>query len=114
MISLKKNTDFKRVYESGSSRGSRAVVVYAARNGLTASRLGISVSKRVGNSVVRHRIKRLVREYFRLHEEEITQGYDFVAVGRPAAKGMDFREVSASCEKCLKAHGVLSVGTKTE
>ena len=68
MESLKKNDDFRLVYRSGKSCANRYLVMYAKPNDLGTSRIGISVSKKVGNSVVRHRIKRLVKESYRLHE----------------------------------------------
>ena len=63
--SLKKNTQFQTVYSSGKSYGNKLFVMYVLKNGTEGNRLGISVSKKVGNSVVRHRVKRLVRENYR-------------------------------------------------
>ena len=66
--SLKKNTDFRRVYNKGSSHSNNLLVMYVLPNNKEENRLGISVSKKVGNSVVRHRVARLVRESYRLNE----------------------------------------------
>jgi len=66
--SLKKNQQFRAVYEKGTSCASRYLVVYKLENGLKRNRLGISVSKKVGNSVVRHHLARLIRENYRLSE----------------------------------------------
>ena len=60
--SLKKNKDFQIVYRTGNSLANRSLVMYKKENGLGKNRLGISVSKKVGNSVVRHHLTRLVRE----------------------------------------------------
>ena len=67
--SLKKNRDFQQVYKRGTSKANRYLVMYVLPNQHMKNRLGISVSKKVGNSVVRHRITRLVRESYRLNED---------------------------------------------
>ena len=63
--SLKKNQDFQSVYRNGKSYANRLLVMYVLENNLDKNRLGISVSKKVGNSVVRHHVTRLVRESYR-------------------------------------------------
>ncbi len=70
------------------------MVVYVARNGLSGSRLGLSVGKRVGGAVVRYRIKRLIREAFRLSQHELPAGLDIICVARtpPAATMEDYRD----------------------
>ena len=68
--SLKKNHDFQKVYKNGTSKGNRYLVMYVLKNQYMKNRLGISVSKKVGNSVVRHRLTRLIRESYRLNEEK--------------------------------------------
>ena len=67
--SLKKNIDFRTVYRHGLSYVDRYLVMYIMDNKTEKNRLGISVSKKVGNSVVRHRLTRLIRESYRLNEE---------------------------------------------
>lgn len=74
--SLKKNRDFKFVYQHGKSYANRYLVMYVLGNGSDQNRLGISVSKKVGNSVIRHHITRLIRESYRLHEEGFNSGLD--------------------------------------
>ena len=93
---LKKNGDFLLVYRQGLKRSDSRLVLYVRKNGLDKSRIGISVSKKVGNSVVRHRIKRLVYEAYRLNETSFFRGYDFVVIGRAAAKGASFSDIRAS------------------
>ena len=68
--SLKKNRDFQTVYHQGKSQANKYLIMYALQNAGTRNRLGISVSKKVGNSVVRHHLTRLVRESYRLNEEQ--------------------------------------------
>ncbi len=93
-ISLKKNADFGRVYRQGRSYGNRVLVMYVLERGQDpGGRVGISVSKKVGNSVVRHRVKRLIRECFRTHPEGWKDGCDIVVVARKEAKDKDFHSI---------------------
>ena len=94
--SLKKNTDFRQVYRSGKSKADRLLVLYVLENKTKRNRLGISVSKKVGNSVVRHRIKRLVKESYRLNEDRFLFGWDIVFVVRVAAGSADYHQIESS------------------
>ena len=67
--SLKKNKDFQNVYKHGISYANKYLVMYVLDNKTSQNRLGISVSKKVGNSIVRHRLTRLIRESYRLQED---------------------------------------------
>lgn len=91
--SLKKNRDFQQVYRRGTSAVSRQFVMYVLENGTERNRLGISVSKKVGNSVVRHRVTRLVREGYRLQERCFTRGKDIVVLARASAAQCTQEEV---------------------
>jgi ribonuclease P protein component len=93
--SLKKNRDFQVVYKNGTSKANRYLVIYVRKNEYNQNRLGISVSKKVGNSVVRHRITRLIREIYRLNEKKFKRGLDLVVIARPSAKGLTFAELEA-------------------
>ncbi len=92
---LKKREEFRKIYQQGRSLASRYSVLYYLDNKDINSKVGISVSKKVGNSVVRHRIKRLYKEAFRLNYKNIKKGYDFVIIGRKNAINLNFHE----CEK---------------
>ena len=94
--SLKKNSDFQRVYRNGKSCANRHLVMYVMENGKSENRLGISVSKKVGNSVVRHHLTRLIRESYRLNEEKFLCGKDIVVVVRVNAKDINFHEMQSS------------------
>ena len=69
--SLKKNIDFQNVYKEGKSKANKYLVMYVLPNDLGINRLGISVSKKVGNSVVRHHLTRLIRESYRLNKQYV-------------------------------------------
>ncbi|MDO4479295.1 MAG: ribonuclease P protein component [Lachnospiraceae bacterium] len=95
-VGLKKNSDFSRVYKTGRSKSDKYLVLYARENGLPVNRLGVVVSKKVGNSVVRHRLKRLVKENYRLAETSYKTGYDLVVVLRRGAADADFHRIGHS------------------
>ena len=94
--SLKKNQDFQKVYRNGTSKANRYLVMYVLENQHMKNRLGISVSKKVGNSVVRHRVTRLIRESYRLNERAFRQGLDIVVVARPNAKDKSYQEIESA------------------
>ena len=86
MITLKNSREFGSVYSTKNSVANKYLVMYLRSNGLDYNRLGISVSKKVGNSVVRHRVTRLIREAYRLNRANIDVGNDIVIVARPSSK----------------------------
>ena len=94
--SLKSNQDFGNVYKSGKSYANKYLVIYTLKNNSDRNRLGISVSKKVGNSVVRHRVKRLIKESYRLNEGRFLQGYDLVYIARVSSNDKSYREIEKS------------------
>jgi len=103
VISLKNSREFSQVYNHKESLANKYLVMYILPNDQMYSRIGISVSKKVGNSVVRHRIKRLIKESYRLNIDKIASGYDIVVVARYSAKGKSFIEIeSAFLHLCHK------------
>ena len=105
--SLKSNRDFKNVYSKGKSYANRYIVMYVLENGTDRNRLGISVSKKVGNSVVRHRTTRLIRECYRLHQMDLKPGYDIAVVARVNVKGCNYWDVEKSFLHLAKLHHIL-------
>ena len=91
--SLKKNEDFKKVFDEKKSCANKYLVLYYKENELDSNRLGIQVSKKVGNSVVRHRLTRLIRESYRLNNDKFKHGYDMVVIARSDAKGKTYKEI---------------------
>ncbi|MBQ2445021.1 MAG: ribonuclease P protein component [Oscillospiraceae bacterium] len=89
-VSLKENAVFRRLYHRGSSAGSRYLVLYCRRNGTDRSRLGFTVSTKLGHAVVRNRVRRRLREIYRSVESELRPGYDLVVVARSAAVEAEF------------------------
>ncbi len=105
--SLKKNHDFQKVYENGKSFSNRYYVMYVLENNLGINRLGISASKKVGNSIVRHHIARLVRESYRLHEPLFNSGLDIVIVARGSAATVSYFETEKAILHLGKLHHIL-------
>ena len=104
--SLKKNSDFQNVYVKGKSKANRYLVMYVAQNNLSINRLGISVSKKVGNSIVRHRLTRLIRESYRLQEDMFSSGRDIVVIARGAAKGKNYRDIESALIHLARLHNI--------
>ena len=107
--SLKKNRDFQVVYKSGRSYANKYLVMYIKENGTDRNRIGISVSKKVGNSIVRHRVTRLIRESYRLHEAIFNSGLDIVIVARSSAALVGYHEIEKSLLHLGKLHKIIKV-----
>ena len=105
--SIKKNSDFQAIYRTAKSYANRQLVMYVRKTENAQSRIGISVSKKVGNSVVRHHLVRLVRESFRLHKDEIETGLDIVVVARQMAKESDFKKIESAYLHLCGLHNIL-------
>lgn len=104
--SLKKNKDFQVVYRNGKSYANKYLVMYVIENGLERNRIGISASKKVGNSVVRHHLARLIRENYRLLEENFQCGYDIIIVVRVSAKEITFADMKSALIHLGKLHNI--------
>ncbi len=102
--SLKKNHQFQFVYRNGKSYANKYLVMYITENGLDKNRIGISVSKKVGNSVIRHRVTRLIRESYRLHEGVFNSGLDIVIVARVGAAIVGYSEIESALLHLVKLH----------
>src|SRR5437667_8448923 len=81
---LRRPSDFRRVYERRRSASNHWLIVYGCENGLPYLRLGLSVSRKVGNAVLRNRLRRLYREAFRLTKHQMPLGFDLVLIPRSA------------------------------
>lgn len=104
---IKSNEDFRKVYSNKNSRANKLLVMYILKNDLNCTRFGISVSKKVGNSVVRHRLTRLIRESIRLNTDLFESGYDVVIVARTDLAGKGFLETQSALLHVSKLHGII-------
>ena len=105
--SLKRNADFQNVYKNGKSYANRYLVMYVLENQTGRNRLGISVSKKVGNSIVRHRVTRLIRESYRLQEDMFNSGLDMIVIARKSAKDKTCQDIGSALQHLGKLHGIL-------
>lgn len=112
--SLKKNKDFQLTYKKGKSYANRYLVMYVRENGTSGNRLGLSVSKKVGNSVVRHRVTRLLRESYRLQEEHFRRGYDIIIIARASAKDKSYQEIESAVVHLGKLHHIYLQDTQQD
>ena len=95
--SLKLNHIFRRLYSKGQSCANGYLVLYCRKNGTQENRIGLTVSAKLGHAVVRNKIRRRLREIYRLHESEFKPGWDIVVVARS-------RAVQASYQKLEKSY----------
>ena len=91
--SLKLNHLFRRLYRRGDSAANRCLVVYCRKNGTQGNRVGLTVSAKLGHAVARNKLRRRLREIYRLHEHRFCRGYDLVVVARSRAMEADYREL---------------------
>ena len=104
-VSLKRNSDFSRVYHEGKALANRLFVIIVHESAEDRpNRVGISVSKKIGNSVVRHRLKRQVRECFRTHWQQWKSGHDIVVIARKGSEEQDYKEISSSLLNLMRRH----------
>jgi ribonuclease P protein component len=88
--SLKLNHIFRRLYGRGASAANRYLVLYCLKNGTGSNRVGLTVSAKLAGAVGRNRLRRQLREIYRLHEASFARGYDLVVVARSAAVGAPY------------------------
>ena len=99
--SLTPNTLFRRAYYRGTKAYCRFFTVYYRKNGLSNNRLGFTVSVKIGNAVVRNRIRRRLKEAYRLSEDKLINGYDIVIVARDASLNTEFAQLIKSITRLL-------------
>ena len=100
---LKKDCDFRKVYKHGKSFANRYLVMYILENKSDSSRIGISVSKKVGNAITRNKIRRRIKESYRLNiDANVKYGYDIVFIARVAIKEADYKDIEKSMNHLIK------------
>ncbi|EAZ85371.1 ribonuclease P [Bacillus sp. B14905] len=105
---VKKNDDFQKVFKKGKSFANRQFVVYfLSKEEQTEFRVGLSVSKKLGNAVKRNQIKRYIRHSILDLKDDLKTNMDYVIIARQPAATMDFHEVKQSLQHVLKIAKVL-------
>ena len=103
---LKLNHIFRRLYAS-SGQANGYLVLYARPNRLGINRVGITTGKKLGHAVVRNRVRRRLREVYRLNEDKFTSGWDIVVVARSRCISADFRKLTDAYLSLAEKAGVL-------
>jgi ribonuclease P protein component len=95
-VTLKKNYEFRRLYQRGVSAVDRTMVIYCRKNRLGHNRLGITASTKLGHAVVRNRARRRLREVYRLNADRLSVGWDIILVARGRTVSAPFSELNAA------------------
>lgn len=104
---LRKNAEFRVVYRKGKSFSNNLLVLYTYKNNRNDfNRFGVSVSKKVGKSVIRNRVRRLIKESYRLNFESFKKGYDLIVIARTTSKDRSYNEIETSLINLFKKAGL--------
>jgi len=103
---LQKNYQFRTVYNRGKSVANKAIVLFVLKNGGQTNRFGVSVSKKIGNAVVRNRVRRRLKESYRLMEAQLSVGYDIVALARVPITTLTYAELDSGLARLLQKQGL--------
>lgn len=104
---VKENRDFRRIYRKGRSAVSACLVVYCRRHG-TGNRLGVTVSTKVGKAVTRNKVRRRLREIYRLNREKLRPGYDVILVARSRAAFTPYKELEEAYLSLLQKLDIMA------
>lgn len=104
---LRRKKDFSVLYSKGKSVGDRFVVLFYRKNGLEFNRIAFLASKKVGNSVIRNRARRLMKESYRQLESSVDIGWDLIIIGRNTINGIKCQEALKSLKSALKRANLL-------
>lgn len=104
---LKLNHVFRRLYQKGNQAGNRYLVLYARKNRTRENRVGITTGKKLGHAVTRNRVRRRLREIYRLNEDRFVPGYDIVVVARSQAVNASFAQLQDSYLALAARIGIL-------
>lgn len=111
-VSLKKNHEFRRLYAKGKSVATPVLVVYFRRTNRPINQLGLTVSTKVGNAVCRNRVRRRLKEIYRLNEARLQKGLDMVVVARVKSQYVTYAELESAYLSACTRLGILSDASK--
>ncbi|HZH94220.1 MAG TPA: ribonuclease P protein component [Tissierellaceae bacterium] len=103
---LRKNMEFKKVYKARKNFWNRNLILYIKRNGTKETRIGVSITRKVGNAVVRNKLKRRIKELNRRYIESLKEGYDIVIIPKKNAVDLSFKDLESALKHIYKLSGV--------
>lgn len=104
---LRNNREFKKVYNKGKNFWNRNLILYKNENKLEVSRLGITITKKFGNAVVRNRAKRRLKEIYRLYLYRIKDGYDIIIIPKKNVIDLSYEDLKSALEHILRISKLL-------
>lgn len=106
-VTLKKNYEFRRLYNKGKTAVTPYLVVYCLKNRTGDRRVGFTVSTKLGKAVVRNRIRRQLREIYRLNSDKLVDGVDMILVARTRCVGADYHKMEKAYLRCCRELGLM-------
>ncbi len=106
--SLNQNADFTRLYRRGKTDSAKTIAIYFRKNGGRGQRLGITVSAKLGGAVVRNRLRRRIREMYRLREQRMIPGFDIIIVARAALINAPFSRLERDFDQLFLRNGLMT------
>ncbi len=107
MYRLRSNMEFRKVYSGGKTYWNRNLVLYVRKNNLSHNRVGYSITKKVGNSVVRNKIRRRMKEIYRLNLSELKGDYDLIFIPKKNVVDISYKELESAMFHIMKLAGIL-------
>ena len=104
---LRKNMEFKKVYSGGKSYWNRNLILYVRKNELENSRIGITITKKIGNAVVRNRIRRRIKEIIRLKLGNIKDGYDLIIIPKKNVQDISYKDLESAMIHIMRISKIL-------
>lgn len=93
---IRKNMEFKNVYKTGRNYWNRNLVLYVKKNGLNETRVGYTITKKIGNAVTRNKMRRRMKEIYRLNFHNIKEGYDLIFIAKRSIVDIPYKELEGS------------------
>ena len=96
VCTLRSKIQFKNVYENGKSYGNRLLVMYISKNKLDYNRVGFAVTKKIGNSVIRNKVRRRMKESYRVNRLKIKEGYDLIFIPKINSRNSNYQQIESA------------------